>query len=280
MDFSQSHAQLWSPVADAEQALAGATHLGICAHADDLEILAVHGILECFQQSTESFAGVVVTDGAGSPRRADYADTSDAEMRRIRQWEQRKAAVVGEYAALAWLDHSSSAVKAGSLKVQSDLAIVLNAAQPHTLYTHSLTDHHDTHVAVALRVIAALRQLPVSRRPRQVIGCEVWGDLDWLPPPKRIEMDVSVRPHLQAALLGVFDSQIAGGKRYDSATLGRRQAHATFGRSHAPDARTGLVYGMDLTPLARDASLSPVDFTHQLIDVFASDVNERLSRLA
>ena len=48
-------------------------------------------------------------------------------------------------------------------------------------------------------------------------------------------MDVSGRDNLAAAMNGVFDSQIAGGKRYDLATIGRRAANATFFESHATD---------------------------------------------
>ena len=61
-------------------------------------------------------------------------------------------------------------------------------------------------------------------------------------------MDVSGHDHLAAAMNGVFDSQIAGGKRYDLATLGRRAANATFFESHATDTATQLIFGMDLTP--------------------------------
>ena len=41
-------------------------------------------------------------------------------------------------------------------------------------------------------------------------------------------MPVDRHENLHAALMGVFDSQIAGGKRYDLATAGRRRAHATY----------------------------------------------------
>ena len=46
-----------------------------------------------------NFTGVVVTDGRGSPRDDLYKDYTDEEMRLVRFKEQRKAAVVGEYAA-------------------------------------------------------------------------------------------------------------------------------------------------------------------------------------
>src|SRR3990170_4629582 len=48
-----------------EAALARTTHLGIGAHQDDLEIMAIHGILSCFHQKDHWFTGVVVTDGGG-----------------------------------------------------------------------------------------------------------------------------------------------------------------------------------------------------------------------
>ena len=44
----------------------------------------------------------------------------------------------------------------------------------------NLVDKHDTHVAVVLRVIAAIRQMPPDIRPEKLYGCEVWRDLDWM----------------------------------------------------------------------------------------------------
>ncbi len=254
------------------------THLGVGAHADDLELLAVHGILECFRQEDGAFAGAVVTDGVGSVRPPDYAHLSDAEMRICRKKEQKKAALLGEYSSLVFLDHSSQAVRSGVRAVRDDLRALVRATRPEVLYTHCLTDLHETHVAVALQLLFAIRELAVEERPSRVIGCEVWGDLDWLPPHRRIEMDVSSRPHLQAALLGTFDSQLADGKRYDRAALGRRRAHATFGRSDALDRHTGVVYGMDLTPLVKDDSISVSEFVQSLLDDFGRDVMDRLQR--
>ena len=51
-----------------DQALARTTHLAVSAHQDDLEIMAFDGVLKAFQQPDKWFTGVVVTDGAGSPR--------------------------------------------------------------------------------------------------------------------------------------------------------------------------------------------------------------------
>src|SRR3990172_796346 len=73
-----------------EAALARTTHLGIGAHQDDLEIMAIHGILSCFRQRDHWFTGVVVTDGSGSPRDGVYGEFSDEQMRSVRRSEQKK----------------------------------------------------------------------------------------------------------------------------------------------------------------------------------------------
>jgi hypothetical protein len=123
-----------------------------------------------------------------------------------------------------------------------------------------------------------MREMPREQRPAKVIGCEVWRDLDWLPDGEKVLMDVSGRDNLAAALNGVFDSQIAGGKRYDLATLGRRRANATFFASHATDAATQLVFGIDLTPLVADESLDIADYVCGLIDQFKADVRRKTRR--
>ena len=152
-----------------EEALARTTHMAVGAHQDDLEIMAFDGILKCFQQDDKWFTGVVVTNGSGSPRDDLYKSYTDAEMRAIRRAEQAKAAVVGEYAAQVLLDYPSSAVKdvADRAPVE-DLVRLFQASRPQVLYTHCLSDKHDTHVAVTLRVIEAVRSLPEAERPQQV----------------------------------------------------------------------------------------------------------------
>ena len=80
--------------------------------------------------------------------------------------------------------------------------------------------------------------------------------------------------------MGVFDSQIAGGKRYDIASMGRRRANATYFESHGVDATTGLSYAMDMTPLMNDAGKNPAEFTQEFIQRFAQDVNARIGRMS
>jgi LmbE family N-acetylglucosaminyl deacetylase len=264
-----------------EPALKRTTHLCISAHQDDIEIMAAHPILECFQQKDDWFTGVVVTDGRGSPRSSLYEKYTDEEMRLVRFKEQRKAAMLGEYAAQVMLDFPSRIIKdASRFEPVEDLVALIRAAQPRIIYTHNLADKHDTHVAVALRVIESLRQLDQVERPAQLLGCEVWRALDWMSDPDKVRMDVSSHENLQVALLGVFDSQIVGGKRYDLASMGRRRANATYFESHGVDAATGLSYAMDMTSLMNEPSRSPVDFVQEFIGRFALDVNERICRMS
>ena len=263
-----------------EQALARTTHLAISAHQDDIEIMAAAPILECFQRQDLWFSGVVVTDGRGSPRDDIYKNYTDEEMHIIRFKEQKKAAVVGEYAAQVLLDYPSKTVKdAANSQPVEDIAAILKTSRPQVVYTHNLADKHDTHVAVALRVIAAIRSLPQADRPARLYACEVWRNLDWMMDTDKVPFDLSAHENLQAALLGVFDSQIAGGKRYDLASMGRRKANATYFESHGTDTTLGLSFGMDLTPLIQDDHLDIASFIQDHIARFARDVTARLERV-
>jgi len=281
MRFERDTATIFVPDGRTEEeALARTTHLAVAAHQDDVEIMAFDGIQRCFQREDRWFCAAVVTDGSGSPRDDLYQAYSDAEMQRVRRKEQKKAAVVGEYGALVLLDHPSAVVKDGADGVAvADLVRLLQATRPEVVYTHNLADKHDTHVAVALRTVAAIRRLPAGERPQWLYGCEVWRDLDWLVDADKVAFDLSAHENLQAALLGVFDSQICGGKRYDLATLGRRRANATYYASHAIDVTTGMSFAMDLTPLIEQPDLEVETYIQGFINRLACDVMERMARL-
>jgi len=258
-------------------ALTRTTHLAIAAHQDDIEIMAYHGIAECFGRQDRWFTGVVVTNGSGSPRTGIYGDYTDEEMQKVRLIEQRKAAYVGEYACQIQLGFPSAQVKApNEAVVVNDLEAILRAARPRIVYLHNLADKHDTHIAVALRSIAALRAARAEATPEKVYGCEVWRDLDWLPDECKQVLPVSARPNMAAALVGVFDSQVSGGKRYDLATAGRRLAHATYYTSHGTDVEAALTFAMDLTPLIHNPALSPADYILGFVKAFQADVKKRV----
>ena len=281
MNLHNTSAEIYVPDGLPEDnATTRTTHMGIGAHQDDIELIALHGILECFGKDDQHFMGVTVTDGAGSPRAGSYKSYTDDEMQMVRRLEQKKAASIGEYCAQAFLDYPSSAVKDGGNKdVIHDLKKILSAARPQVVYTHNPADKHDTHVGVAIKVIQAIRELPKDARPERIYGCEAWRDLDWLSDEDKIVFDVGHHENLSAALMGVFDSQISGGKRYDLAATGRMRANATFFASHKTDTSTGLIYGIDLTPLISDVTLDICEYIQSLINRFAEDVSDRIARL-
>jgi LmbE family N-acetylglucosaminyl deacetylase len=198
-------------------------------------------------------------------------------MQQIRRLEQRKAAYVGDYACQLQLGFSSAQVKnARETAVVDDLERIFRAARPEVVYLHNLADKHETHVAVALRALAALRAAGAETRPRKVYGCEVWRDLDWMPDDVKQALPVSARSNIAAALVGVFDSQVTGGKRYDLATAGRRLAHATYFASHGTDQESALSFAMDLTPLVEDPAMPIPDYVLGFIDRFRADVEKKL----
>ena len=280
MQFHLNTAEIFVPDGlPVEQALARTSHMAIAAHQDDIEIMAAGPILECFQQEDKWFTGVVATDGRGSPRDDLYKNYTDEEMRIVRFKEQKKAAIVGEYAAQVLLDYPSKIIKDGS-KPQpvEDIVTLLKLARPQIVYTHNLADKHDTHVSVALRVIAAIRSLPESEKPQKLYGCEVWRDLDWMMDSDKVSFDLTKHENLQAALLGVFDSQICGGKRYDLASMGRRRANATYFESHSVDMTLGMSYAMDITPLVTDPGKDIASFVQEFTSRFAQDVMGRLQK--
>jgi len=278
MRFHNSTADVFVPDGvGLPEALARTTHLAISAHQDDLEIMAYHGIAECFGQRDRWFTGVVVTNGAGSARNGIYGNYTDADMQRVRITEQRKAAYVGEYACQLQLGFTSAQVKdPQQTAVVEDLEAILRATKPDFVYLHNLADKHDTHVAVALRSIAALRQTRAEVHPKKVYGCEVWRDLDWMVDEDKQVLPASARPNLAAALVGVFDSQVSGGKRYDLATAGRRLAHATYYASHETDQDPAINFAMDLTPLIENPELPVLEYVAAFIDRFRSDVERRV----
>ncbi len=280
MKFHLPTAELFIPDgAPLPEALARVTHLGVGAHQDDLEFMAFHGIAACFHSDAEWFGGVTCTNGAGSARTGAYASYTDEEMQGVRREEQRQAAIVGRYAAMAQLDYPSKFVKdPADPRLREDLAAILRTARPRVVYTHNPADKHDTHLAVVIPLLQAIRSLPKAERPEVVHGCEVWRDLDWMLDADKVVHNVGGHDNLAASINGLFDSQIAGGKRYDLGVIGRRHANATFFQSHGVDESNALAFAMDLSPLVRDDSLDIVDYVTGYIDAFRADVVEKLRR--
>ena len=282
MKFSNPNSEFYIPYgATEEQALKRATHIGIGAHQDDLEIMAFHAIVKCFHSATDKFLGITVTNGSGSPRAGLYAKTTDEEMQAVRRQEQKKAAQIGEYSGVILLNHASKDVKNPAARaIVDDLKQVLAAARPSVVCLHNLADKHDTHIGVAVKAIKAMRELSADARPKRVYGCEVWRNLDWMQDAEKVVFDISNHENMAAALLGLYDSQIAGGKRYDLANMGRWRANASFFASHDTDTSTALSYAMDLTPLVDDPKIDLNEYVQGYIGRFAKDVADRIRTMS
>lgn len=273
-------AKVYLPVGgDYLRALQQTTHLGIGAHQDDLEFMAYEGIQTCYQRSDLWFSGIILTDGRGSSRAGIYRDWTDEAMAAERSKEQEHAARIGQYASLTQLGYRSSEVKnPNSTSLQNDLVAILAQTRPQVVYLHNPADEHETHVASLIHCIQALRKIPQTHRPHQVLGCEVWRGLDWLLDNDKVLMDVSRFPELANQLNQIFQTQIAGGKNYPQAIVGRRLANATFHQSHQPDRLDAIQWAMDLTPLMQNDSLDIAEFTAQYLERFKQDVLQRLAR--
>lgn len=260
------------------EAQARTSHLGIGAHQDDLEFMAFHGISTCYEDERLWFSGITCSDGGGSSRKGKYAQTSDEEMKAIRLEEQRQAATIGRYSFMAQLGYPSSTVKDSKLRSElvNELEALLLTTQPEVVYTHNPADKHATHVSVFQTVIEATRRIPPYSRPKKVYGCEVWRDLDWLCDEDKIALDVSGHEELAQQLNACFDSQIAGGKNYGDAVIGRRKANATFHDSHGSDAVSQLWYAMDLTELIESEKLAIQAFVQAKLERFTKSVTDLL----
>ena len=280
MKFSRPQAEVFAPGGgDWPSALASTTHLGIGAHPDDLEIMAYPGICACRGQKNLRFSGVVATDGAGSPRSGSLEKLSAPDLVKTRREEQKKAAGLGGYATILQLAHPSSEIRGpGRNALTADLLQILKSAKPKVLYLHNPADRHQTHIAVLLASLSALRQLPAADRPTEVYGCEVWGDLDWVPADKIVRLSCPAPADFGPSLLRVFRSQVDG-KRYDLAAAGRRRAQATFADAYTPDQADEVVLALDLKPLVENPKLTLAEFVSILAGEFQKQTLERIRRL-
>jgi LmbE family N-acetylglucosaminyl deacetylase len=261
-----------------EQAMPRTTHLAIAAHHDDLEIFAFHGIVQCLDSDKEWFGGIVCTDGSKSPRSGAFANTTDQQMAAIRIEEQNRAADIARYSFVEHIGLPSDKVKNDiDFTLVEKLRKIILTCKPDIIYAHNPADRHATHVAIFQATIAALRSLTAEYTPPRFLGCEVWRDLDWLCDDDKVMLDVSGHEKLAVELLSQFESQVAGGKDYVGATIGRRRANATFSQSHSVDIAEQVTLAIDLMPLIDDPDLEISQFVEDKIYRFRAEVTEKLS---
>jgi len=281
MKWSQPNAEVFVPDgAECGVALKRTRTMIVAAHQDDAEFMGFPLIRDAYAQGGSALGVVIVTNGAGSPRAGVYEKFTDEQMQAVRREEQRTAARLGKYSFLAQLQFPSSVTRTMTNSLVTDeIAWVLEQVQPEVVMTHNVVDRHATHIATALRTIAAIRKLPKEKRPKQFLGAEIWRGLDWLPDSLKVRLDAGGHDSLAAALMGCFDSQIVGGKRYDTATFGRRHANATYDQSHAVDTMEQVVFAMDMTELVQNDALSVDDFVERVLVEFGGELRGALKRI-
>ena len=96
----------------------------------------------------------------------------------------------------------------------------------------------------------------------------------------KVLFDVGAQEALTTALIGAYESQIAGGKRYDLATAGRRLANATFSESREVDAASAVIHAMDLLSLVEDPGLDPGTYVSGHIERVSREISDRIARLS
>ena len=251
--------------------------LAIAAHHDDIEILATDGILRS-NKGEGGFVGVVVTDGSGSARDGEYAHYTDEMMKRVRVKEQNRAADIGKYQEIIYLNRTSKDIKNGfNSEVLTDIIEIILKYQPEIVYTHNLCDKHPTHIGVVMHVIESLKSLESRKKPLELYGVEVWKDLDWMVDKNKVVFDVSSAKKMTKKQLLAHRSQVVGGKRYDTATIGRRSANATYYQSHSVDVSDQMIFAMDLLPLIDGSADNIIAYAKKQINDFEQEVISRLS---
>lgn len=249
------------------------TDLVIAAHQDDVEIMCPQAVIKGYQSDKFGTVAVVTADGSGSPRAGEYATMTNEEMMVVRRLEQIEAAKVGDYADLVLLNYTSGEIKDRNYtSVVDDYEAIIRNYKPEVVYTHNLADKHPTHVGVAVKCINAIRRLPKELRPKKLYGCEVWRSLDWLSDTEKVVFDLTGYEKLMSDVLDVYASQIAGGKAYGIASLGRRAANATYAASHGVDVCEHAAYAMDLTALIEDDSIDLKEFIVSKIKDFIDEI--------
>lgn len=256
------------------------THLGIGAHSDDLEFMAIHGISECYECPNHWFSGIICTDGRGSIRPKNQKNLTEEEWIALRSEEQIKASKIGDYSYVHLLGFQSQEIATAESfdNLVETLQEELIKTKPTYIYTHSPADRHKTHRIVSLAVIQAIRAVRQDLPLVSFWGCEVWGSLEWLSNDDRQILDHSKHLDLAHRLNQCFSSQILGGKNYAEAITGRRIANATLLKPRKKDEFKEVTYAIDLMPLIQNPEQSIQLFLQEKIDRFKETIIHTLKK--
>ena len=250
----------------------------ICAHPDDCEIMAIDGIQRGYRASKYTFACVVTTDGADSERSGRYAKATDKRMIQVVMSEQKRAANIGRYHSVYFMNYTSEEARDQENEdIINDYVQIIKELKPRIIYTHSILDRHPTHVAVAIKVINALRTMKKGDQPKVLYGCESERNLDWINPSKVVTFNVSKNLRLQRQLITVHKSSNMS-RDYVNAAIGRRLVNAVFNRDEKKKNAKLTAKAINMTTLLRRKEFPIKRYAMSFIDDLYSDINDMMDR--
>lgn len=252
--------------------------LAICAHPDDCEVMAIDGIQRGYRASKYTFACVVTTDGADSERSGRYARVTDQKMTSVVMEEQKKAAMIGRYHAVYFMNYTSEdARNQENEDIVEDYVNIIKELKPRIVYTHSLLDRHPTHVAVAIKVINACRQMKRADQPKVLYGCESERNLDWVDPSKVVTFNVSKNLRLQRQLISVHKSANMS-RDYVNAAIGRRVVNAVFNRDEKKKNAKLTTKAINMSTLLRRKEFPIKRYAMSFVDDLYGEINDMMDR--
>lgn len=252
--------------------------MAICAHGDDCELMAIDGIQRGYRASKYTFACVVTTDGADSERSGRYARTNNEKMASVVMAEQKKAANIGRYNSVYFMNYSTEEVRDQENEdIVNEYVEIIKELKPRVLYTHSILDRNVTHVAVAIKVINALRSMKKGDQPKVLYGCESERDLDWVDPSKVVTFNVSKNMRLQRQLISAHKSANLS-RDYVNAAIGRRLVNAVFNREEKRKTAKLTAKAINMTTLLRRKDYPIKRFAMSFIDDLYTEINDMMDR--
>ena len=238
-------------------------YLCFCAYPCDCEVMSIEGIQRGYRAKKYTFACV------SSSNLALDGKTNISEM-------QKKASEIGRYNSLYLLKYKLDDIKNPEDKgLVKEYAAIIKELKPRIIYTYSLFDKDPVRVAVAVKVINALRTMKRSQHPKVIYGCEVNRNFDWIKDEKIVYFDNSKNVRLQKQLVGVYKSKNYNFNLVES-TIGKRLSNAGYFKDK--NELKLSTRAINMTTLLRRKDLPIKRFAMSFVDDLYTDINDSMDR--
>lgn len=235
-------------------------YLCICAYPSDCETMSIDGIQRGYRAQKYTFSCVSTSNLAADGK------TNLSES-------QKKAAEIGRYNALYFLKYKHEEIKdQENQDLIKDYVAIIKELKPRIIYTHSLLDSDPVHVAVAVKVLNALRTMRRYQHPKVIYGCESSRDLDWVKSDKVVCFDNSKNLKLQKQLISVYKDKNDNSYIVE-ATVGRRFVNGLNNKEYKLSTRA-----INMTTLLRRKELTIKKFAMGFVDDLYSEISDSMDR--